>query len=170
MKIQVGGLSEGIHEYHFDVRASEVGLGEEFSDVHADVVLDKTPGQITLSAAIVTAASFSCDRCTTPFSSRLEARYGMHYVWNDEEAGRYDISEVVAIPAGNTVIDITEDVRQTVLVAVPLKLLCREDCLGLCPHCGKDLNEGPCACRPGEIDSRWEKLRVLQHGKSQDPR
>ena len=41
MKIQVGGLSEGVHKYHFDVQAPEVGLGEEFSEVHADVVLDK---------------------------------------------------------------------------------------------------------------------------------
>ncbi len=170
MKIQVGGLSEGIHQYHFDVSASEVGLGEQFADVHMDVVLDKTPNQIALNAAIHTAANFSCDRCTAPFSSKLDSSFRMHYIWNDEDAGRYDVAEVQVIPPGSTMIDITEDVRQTVLVAVPLKLLCREECLGLCPHCGKDLNEGPCACTPDEVDSRWEALRALQHRNSQDPR
>jgi uncharacterized protein len=170
MKIQVGGLSEGVHKFHFDALASDVGLGEQFSDVHTDIVLDKIANQITLEAAIHTAAAFSCDRCTAPFSSRLDPTYRMHYIWNEEDATRYDIAEVQVISPGSTVIDITEDVRQTVLIAVPLKLLCREDCLGLCPICGKDLNEGPCDCRSEEVDSRWEKLRALQHRKSQDPR
>jgi uncharacterized protein len=170
MKIQIAGLSEGVHKYHFDTPASEVGLGEQFSDVHTDIVLDKTSNQITLEAAIHTAADFSCDRCTRPFAARLDPSYRMHYIWDGEDAGRYDIAEVQVLAPGSTIIDITEDVRQTVLVAVPLKLLCREDCLGLCPHCGKDLNEGPCDCRPEEEDSRWDKLRALRHRNSEDPR
>jgi uncharacterized protein len=100
----------------------------------------------------------------------VEAKYRMHYLWNGEDASQYDVAEVQVIPQGSTIIDITEDVRQTVLIAVPLKLLCREECLGLCPHCGKDLNEGPCDCRPVEVDSRWDKLRALQERNSQDPR
>ena len=170
MKIQVGGLSEGVHQFHFDVQAPEIGLGEEFSQVHAEVVLDKTPNQLALRVAVHTAAHFSCDRCTAPFASPLDAMYRMHYLWNDEDASQYDVAEVQTIPQGSSFIDITEDVRQTVLVAVPLKLLCREDCLGLCPHCGKDLNEGPCECRVEETDSRWDKLRALKDQKSQDPR
>lgn len=170
MKIQIAGLSEGVHEYHFDTPASEVGLGEQFSDVHTDIVLDKTSNQITLEAVIHTTASFVCDRCTAPFTSRLDPSYRMHYIWDQEDAGRYDIAEVQVLAPGSTIIDMTEDVRQTVLVAVPLKLLCREDCLGLCPHCGKDLNEGPCDFRPEEGDSRWDKLRALRQQNSQDPR
>jgi uncharacterized protein len=170
MKIQVGGLSEGVHRFHFDVPASEVGLGDEFSGVQTNVDLDKTPNQIMLKAAIHTAADFSCDRCNAPFTSPLDSGYRMHYIWNQEDVGQFDVAEIQVIPQGSTIIDITEDVRQTVLIAVPLKLLCREDCLGLCPFCGKDLNEGPCACRPEEVDTRWEKLRALQDPKSQDPR
>ena len=170
MKIQVGGLSEGVHRFHFDVPAAEVGLGEQFSDVQTDVELDKTPNQVMLKAAIHTAAHFSCDRCTAPFASRLDSGYRMHYVWNEQDSGQYDVAEVQVIPQGSTIIDISEDVRQTVLVAVPLKLLCREDCLGLCPHCGKDLNDGLCDCSAEEVDTRWEKLRALQHRNSQDSR
>lgn len=170
MKIQVGGLSEGVHQFHFDVQPVEIGLGEEFSEVHADVALDKTPNQIALHVAVHTAAGFTCDRCTAPFASPVNASYRMHYIWNDEDASQYDVAEVQIIPQGSKIIDITEDVRQTVLIAVPLKLLCREDCLGLCPQCGTDLNQGPCDCKPVEMDSRWEKLRALQNRKSQDSR
>ena len=42
-----------------------------------------------------------------------------------------------------------------------MAVLCREDCKGLCPHCGKDLNEGPCGCEPRQIDPRLEALKKL---------
>ena len=48
------------------------------------------------------------------------------------------------------------------LVALPLKPLCREDCAGLCPQCGANLNEGPCGCEPDTEDDRWAALRELK--------
>jgi uncharacterized protein len=58
------------------------------------------------------------------------------------------------------VLDLHEPLRQYALMAEPLNPLCRPDCAGLCPECGRDLNQGPCGCRP-RIDSRWEALRAL---------
>ncbi len=71
MKIQIGGLSEGIHEYHLGETAQEIGLGAEFSDVTADVTLDKTSSQIALRARLHTQAHVQCDRCTRPFTLDL---------------------------------------------------------------------------------------------------
>jgi uncharacterized protein len=59
-----------------------------------------------------------------------------------DDPGVYHLTEPV------THIDLTEAVREEVGFAVPTYPLCREDCAGLCPHCGADLNEGPCACVP----------------------
>ncbi|HEY6146875.1 MAG TPA: DUF177 domain-containing protein, partial [Thermoanaerobaculia bacterium] len=53
-------------------------------------------------------------------------------------------------------------VEERIQMAVPMKPLCREDCLGLCPTCGKDLNQGPCNCRDEAIDPRWEALSKLK--------
>jgi uncharacterized protein len=50
-------------------------------------------------------------------------------------------------------------------VALPMQALCRADCRGLCPQCGKDWNEGPCQCTP-QPDERWNALRVLQRERS----
>jgi uncharacterized protein len=58
------------------------------------------------------------------------------------------------------VLDLTEVLRQDMLVAMPLHVLCREDCRGLCPTCGQNRNEGPCGCEP-EPDSRWGPLVEL---------
>lgn len=58
-------------------------------------------------------------------------------------------------------LDLGEAVRQAWALAMPMKPLCRPDCAGLCARCGKDLNEGPCACVP-EQDERWSPLRRLR--------
>ena len=54
-------------------------------------------------------------------------------------------------------LDITEAVRQSVIVALPMKPLCKEDCAGLCHYCGENLNLG-CICESSEFDSRWAPL------------
>lgn len=64
-------------------------------------------------------------------------------------------------------IDLTEAIRQTVLLAVPMVTLCQEDCAGLCAQCGRDLNLGTCDCVPDEVDSRLSVLKTLLQNGSQ---
>jgi uncharacterized protein len=59
------------------------------------------------------------------------------------------------------VLDLTEVVRQGILLAVPLHVVCREDCAGLCPTCGTNWNEGTCDCEPPR-DPRWAALDALR--------
>lgn len=56
-------------------------------------------------------------------------------------------------------LNLSDQVWESLLMLLPFKLLCREDCKGLCPYCGADLNEGPCSCAPEESDPRFEILR-----------
>lgn len=59
-------------------------------------------------------------------------------------------------------IDLQPAVREQILLSVPASPLCREDCKGLCPTCGKDLNEGECGCDRTVIDPRWAALKGIQ--------
>lgn len=65
------------------------------------------------------------------------------------------------------ILDLTEVLRQDVLIAMPLHVLCKEGCRGLCPTCGQNLNEGACGCEP-EPDPRWEKLVALLQQTKED--
>lgn len=58
-------------------------------------------------------------------------------------------------------IDISEVVRRAILASMPMKVLCQEDCKGLCPICGKDLNEGDCGCDTSYINPKFESLLSL---------
>src|SRR2546422_5373463 len=60
-----------------------------------------------------------------------------------------------------TEIDLRPAVREELLLAVPRWVVCRDDCRGLCPRCGKDLNPGPCGCPPA-VDQRWKGLAALK--------
>jgi uncharacterized protein len=61
----------------------------------------------------------------------------------------------------NHIVDLSELIRQTLLVNLPLQPLCRAECAGLCPQCGKNLNEGPCDCPTETVDPRFAALESL---------
>ena len=160
MKIQIAGLSEGVHEFSFREPVAEVNLGKDFSgEVEVDVMLEKSGKQLYVKATVRAGGMFSCDRCTNPFSLAVRSTFQMLYVWGTADGELLDPSEVQVIPAGLPVVDLADDVRQTVLLAVPLKLLCKEECKGLCPRCGADLNKESCTCPSEALDARWETLR-----------
>ena len=163
MKIQIGSLSEGLHEYQFETDAGDIDLGEGFAGpVAVKVVLEKTGNQMRLTGSVSAAGSFPCDRCTREFSLPVSASYRMYYVTEGGEFAGIDPSELQVVAPGSGWIDIQDDVRQTILLAVPLKLLCSDQCRGLCPHCGKNLNTESCSCTVEQEDTRWEALKPLR--------
>ena len=58
--------------------------------------------------------------------------------------------------------DLTDEVRQSIILALPTYPVCRPECLGVCPSCGKNLNEGSCGCKREETDDRWGALDGLK--------
>jgi uncharacterized protein len=65
------------------------------------------------------------------------------------------------VPLAKEFLEVDDEVRQQILLALPLKALCRADCRGLCPGCGKDLNSGPCPCTPGQGPSSFAELNKI---------
>lgn len=58
-------------------------------------------------------------------------------------------------------VDLTDEIRQCIILALPTYPVCRSDCRGVCPTCGKNLNEGSCGCADAVADSRWGALDAL---------
>jgi uncharacterized protein len=162
LKIRVSGLSNGIHEYDFTADPAEIHLDTHFTDpVKVHAVLDKTPGQLYLKAEIQTEGHFVCDRCVETFTQPVFASYNVFFVFQEPASGSREPEEVQVISPDTVHVDLTEDVRQMVTLSVPLKLLCKEECKGLCPHCGANRNERSCDCKEEQTDPRWEGLQGL---------
>jgi uncharacterized protein len=101
-----------------------------------------------------------CRRCLEPVEVGIEEELGLLYragIGGAEDEG----PDVLALPRSGT-LDLTEPVREQVLLAVPGYAECREDCRGLCPGCGTNRNEGTCACGSVAEDARWAPLRRLR--------
>ncbi|MCS7229132.1 MAG: DUF177 domain-containing protein [Candidatus Kryptonium sp.] len=168
MKINISKLSDGEHFYTFIVKPSDLELDEKRFNkpVYVDATLEKSKRQLFLRANVYTVGRFQCDRCIEDFDMVLENSYRMYYVYSEEESKKYEPEEVVVITPETNEIDISDDVRQMVLLSVPMKLLCYEDCLGLCQRCGKNLNFETCTCKVEAIDPRWAPLLKLMERES----
>ena len=121
-----------------------------------------------LSGELSWGGKLECSRCLTAypfdadesFSLMLYKRYkGEPGEPAERELDKDDLDVYFYEDPELSVLPIVEERIQ---MAVPMKPLCKEDCLGLCPTCGKDLNQGPCECREETIDPRWEALSKLK--------
>ena len=99
-----------------------------------------------------------CRRCLTPVAVPLKLEIGALFT---QDADALDDPDAYALGPEATEIDVTPAVREEVLLAAPRYVVCRDDCKGLCPQCGKDLNTGPCDCEPA-TDMRWQPLKALK--------
>lgn len=118
-------------------------------------------GNFYWQAKLETVVKSECRRCLAPVAVPLSQSLGLVFV-AEEDAGGDD--DCYLVPRRVGVLDLAEAVREQLLLAVPQFVECRQDCRGLCPRCGADLNSGPCGCHK-EMDPRWEALTKLRKGE-----
>lgn len=114
-------------------------------------------GVLELEADVEGMLHTSCARCMKPVQEAFEAKVSETLV---QEGTRADTVEDVIFFSGYS-LPLDEIVLNSILVSMPVRYLCKEDCKGLCPTCGKDLNGGECSCSSDVIDPRFEVLSKL---------
>ena len=160
-------LIEMAHLFNRDGASIPVELTEQLKDTsdYPDVVEFVEPVKIegtlknensifVLEAKGSTAVMMRCDRCLAPVRKELcfeiKERFA-HTGREDEETETFSGDQI----------DLADFVKRGIIGVLPMKVLCKEDCRGLCPVCGKDLNQGDCGCETTELDPRFESLRAL---------
>jgi uncharacterized protein len=100
---------------------------------------------LLVTGRIHTPATLRCSRCLKIFQRVLDVG---QFVFHQELHGE-------------DFVDLTAQMREDIILELPQRALCAEDCKGLCPHCGKDLNQGSCRCKQSGGDLRWHALDKL---------
>ena len=118
-------------------------------------------GKYYWQARLATVVRGECRRCLAPVRVPLSQSLGLVFVTEEDARGDDDC---YVVPRRATVLDLSEAVREELILAVPQYVECRDDCRGLCPRCGADLNLGACGCQP-ETDPRWAALTKLRKGE-----
>jgi uncharacterized protein len=153
-----------VREFEISEVIDIMGIGAS-SLIEGSVKLTRTNRGILVQGTLYTKVPVECSRCLKVFDYPLTFNIEEEYfplidvnsgapVEIPEDSDSFTIDE-------HHILDLSEAIRQNALLAIPMKPLCRKDCSGLCPECGKNLNEGQCDCNTEKIDSRWAKLAKL---------
>jgi uncharacterized protein len=164
MKIRIVQLHEGLHSFDFVGTPQQLGLESHsaFSqDVGVHIELEKRKRHIHVVGKVRAVGHFECDRCLESFDRPVEDVFRRVFTTDPDFVDRKEDDDLVFLSPHTVELDFTVDARETLLLAVPMKVLCREDCRGLCPHCGANLNRESCTCVAEQVDPRWAALKDL---------
>ena len=176
MKIELFGDQNRKSVIEINGRISELDICSEeaaFDDdikvicrLHRYVDLTRVEGEVIASA------SLECSRCLESYREDIAGNFLIiaHHLKKGEvisDFSEYDEGEdtenLIYIAYGEDSIDINQNVHDAILLSIPLKPVCSEDCKGLCPICGNNLNESECGCNSENKDARWQAVSGLLH-------
>ncbi|MGD0989884.1 MAG: DUF177 domain-containing protein [Candidatus Sulfotelmatobacter sp.] len=169
-----------LHPIEFSERfeSGVIDLGSDYRQIapvessgRADVVEEhhgkhKIIQDIRIKGQLATKLETTCARCLEPLTQDVKREFDLLYRPLGADAGRDEMSvteaeaEISYYEGEGILLD--DVIREQILLAVPLKVTCRADCKGLCPHCGKNLNHETCSCSVREEEPRWAALKEIR--------
>lgn len=129
----------------------------------------RSGNEVFVEGHVETRAQLECDRCLKPVELPVSADFALEYITGADYASSSNAAlseeELSVSVFDGEAIDVDEIVKEQILLALPARTLCREDCKGICPECGIDRNMGQCNCAAGEVDPRWAALKNFKSDK-----
>jgi uncharacterized protein len=154
VQIDLRELPDGLSTLDIDMPAESFALTQADAELEGPLrvhlTLDRRGEEIWIRGKAQGAARLECSRCLSPFAQNLDLEFDVfcakvqnpnvvsHKAVDEEDGGIH--------PHDGRVLSIDGEIREAVILGLPMKPLCREACAGLCPRCGEDLNQGPCRC------------------------
>ncbi|TYB31948.1 MAG: DUF177 domain-containing protein [Candidatus Mcinerneyibacterium aminivorans] len=145
----------------------ELDIPEVTDPVSVDLKVYESNQIFVLRGKMDVTYSLNCSRCLTRFER--EETLDLFLVFKYENTRNKNVKEkeidedeINVIFIEQSVIDITEYIINEIMLNIPIKVLCKEDCKGLCPICGTDLNEGSCDCKKEKVDERMKQLEDIK--------
>jgi uncharacterized protein len=171
MQIEVEKLDERGREIEHVYPSDEFSLEDEdarlASDVRVSALAARRRGEVTLRGSIDTAVELRCDRCLAPVAQPVKIDFKADLAARDEGAGTAEAAglqdaDMDFSPLEGEAINLDGIVREQILLALPARQLCSDECKGLCPACGANRNERACDCETEQTDPRWTALAELK--------
>ncbi|SPF46232.1 conserved hypothetical protein [Syntrophobacter sp. SbD1] len=133
--------------------------------------LNRHPDHLRITGNITGSLEVCCHRCLRPFELPLDEQVDIYLMadqrtpGDDEEELKPD--ELLYEFFDGEVIEVDRLVAEQIFLGLPVKVLCSENCKGICPKCGANLNEEVCRCKAADGDFRFAKLKLIKPGTSE---
>ncbi|MGA3092996.1 MAG: DUF177 domain-containing protein [Terriglobales bacterium] len=157
----------GVIDLGEDVRQRSPLVAEGRADlVEENHGKHKVVQDIRVKGKLETSLEVACARCLDPVVHAVERSFDLLYRPLGTDSGHEELSVTdaeaeIGYYQGDGLL-LEDTLREQVLLALPLKTICRDGCRGLCPHCGKNLNEVQCECVDEVEDPRWSALKQIR--------
>jgi uncharacterized protein len=174
MRIEVDKLEKSGNFFAHVYEPEEIVLDEEHARIieppQVEGSITRKGSEYTLRGKVTARAQVDCDRCLkavdVPVESEFEAAYVPQVEYALSETAELHAEDMAQSVFSENAIDVDELVREQIMLSLPSRALCGEECKGLCPVCGGDRNLEDCGCQTKEVDPRWAALAALK--KDQD--
>lgn len=163
--IRFSALEEGVTTFEFSKVHPELSEGDRCRfphEIKAEVKVTVVGEDYLFELKVKSRGELVCDRCGVQFQKNMEGEVKTLFTYDPARAQGEEMGDVRILPPGAEGIDFSQDAMDAIVLAIPSKCLCHEDCLGLCSNCGANLNEKSCSCKMVETDPRWEALKDLK--------
>ena len=170
MLLDLVSLGASPKPFEFTLRPADIDLETEGINVASDIAVRgearKNAAGVEVAGSIKGKLNIDCTRCLKAIENPLDVAFDVSFISpenspEDKELQLHQADLSADVLQGDE-LDLRELAREQILLSLPEQAFCREDCRGLCPVCGKDLNEGSCDCEDDEIDPRWAALKGLK--------
>ena len=170
MIIELFNVKNSPHEFEFSLAPTEIELEQPnarlIDNVKTVGELTKGIAQIDVEGVISAKAEIECTRCLEPFEKDLEIPFKASFVtpehFTEEKEAELNEADLDVSVYEDDKIDLSELVREQIILNLPEQFFCSEDCKGLCDKCGANRNLIDCKCIEKEIDPRWAALKNLR--------
>lgn len=150
--------------------------GEFLSPVKIDFNLYRVNDMFRGDGSVETSLHLQCSRCLENFVFSIHSEFALNFTSEPDaeaESGSHAEYEINAEQVGlvliyNDEIDLIKVIQEQIIMALPIRPLCREDCRGLCPQCGADLNKGSCRCEKVVVSPKFQSLANFDVKKKTD--
>ena len=159
---QVAEQESSSFEGVFELPVNKEGLLK--ADVRVKTVVTSMSNRYLLAADVECDLHGTCSRCLEDCVSKISAEFEIMFQREENVRGFSGPTEgdfVLLSSEEESCYDISPMVKESLLLSIPMKILCAEDCKGLCPICGANLNIEECGCERDETDPRWAPLNEL---------
>ena len=157
-----------------DFTEEELGVASHISalqrPVHSELQVSLLGEQIRVEGVLEADVELTCSRCLKTFESSIEKKFELDYRPDpilEEEGEEFSLtySDLDIGFYRDQQLDVSALISEQVVLEIPMKPVCREECKGLCDQCGADLNEEGCDCQPRSVDPRLAVLAELKKKK-----
>ncbi|GFO70540.1 hypothetical protein GMLC_41190 [Geomonas limicola] len=151
------------------VEMEQAGECSFTAPVHTELSAVWEYDHVRATGKVTTAAKLSCSRCLAEYEKPVSSNFTIFYTQTsgdqlDEEVELSD-EDLISVSYQGDEIEVDFEIAEQVMMEIPFKPLCSEDCKGLCTECGADLNQGDCGCDRGTVSLKMSALKKLSIDK-----